>query len=149
MKKIGILSDTHGTLMREAIDILKTCDLIIHAGDFSSKAIARRIEAIAPTYLVRGNNDFWIPYGELQELTFVIERVQFFLIHNRYDIRHIPEDTDIVIYGHTHLYSALEEEGRLWLNPGSAWHGRYGDAPSMVVMEVDKGSYSYKRILLD
>ena len=33
MKKIGIISDTHGLLRPEILGILKGCDCIIHAGD--------------------------------------------------------------------------------------------------------------------
>ena len=33
MKKIGIISDTHGLLRSEILEILKDCDCIIHAGD--------------------------------------------------------------------------------------------------------------------
>ena len=32
MKKIGIISDTHGLLRSEILEILKDCDCIIHAG---------------------------------------------------------------------------------------------------------------------
>ena len=37
MKKIGIISDTHGLLRPEILEILKGCDCIIHAGDHSCK----------------------------------------------------------------------------------------------------------------
>ena len=32
-KKIGIISDTHGLVRKEAIMALKGCEMIIHAGD--------------------------------------------------------------------------------------------------------------------
>ena len=35
-KKIGIISDTHGLLRPEVLEILKTCDCILHAGDSGS-----------------------------------------------------------------------------------------------------------------
>jgi predicted phosphodiesterase len=31
--KVGVIADTHGLLRPEAIDFLKRCDLIVHAGD--------------------------------------------------------------------------------------------------------------------
>ena len=31
--KIGIISDTHGLLRTEVLDILQSCDCIFHAGD--------------------------------------------------------------------------------------------------------------------
>ena len=36
-KKIGIISDTHGLLRPEILEILKTCDCILHAGDVTSR----------------------------------------------------------------------------------------------------------------
>ena len=51
--KVGILSDTHGLLRPEVERILEKCDKIVHAGDFDNKETARRLEQIAPTYMVR------------------------------------------------------------------------------------------------
>ncbi len=39
MKKIGIISDTHGLLRPEILEILKDCDCIIHAGDVNKPEI--------------------------------------------------------------------------------------------------------------
>ena len=39
MKKIGIISDTHGLLRSEILEILKDCDCIIHAGDVNKPEI--------------------------------------------------------------------------------------------------------------
>ena len=39
MKKIGIISDTHGLLRPEILKILKDCDCIIHAGDVNKPEI--------------------------------------------------------------------------------------------------------------
>lgn len=36
-KKIGIISDTHGLLRPEVLEILKTCDCILHAGDVTGR----------------------------------------------------------------------------------------------------------------
>ena len=34
-KKIGIISDTHGLLRPEVLEILRTCDCILHGGDIN------------------------------------------------------------------------------------------------------------------
>ncbi len=41
-KKIGIISDTHGLLRSEVLEILKTCDCILHAGDVDRPEILDR-----------------------------------------------------------------------------------------------------------
>ena len=41
------------------------------------------------------------------------------MVHEKKDVPWNLEETQIVIYGHTHKYEEREKEGRLWLNPGS------------------------------
>ncbi len=149
MTKIGIISDTHGVLRPSMLRILSGCDKIIHAGDFDTEEAAKTLDRMAPMYMVRGNCDLWIPAGELATLAFQIEELNFFLVHNRFYAGSVPEDTDVVVYGHTHLYSAQEEEGgRMWLNPGSACRGRFQEPATMAVMTVDGRKYSVRKFIL-
>ena len=39
MKRIGILSDTHGLLRPQVIEALSGCDQILHAGDIGDAAV--------------------------------------------------------------------------------------------------------------
>ncbi|MBS5305467.1 MAG: metallophosphoesterase family protein [Clostridium sp.] len=55
--KIGIISDTHNLLREEVIGYLNSCDLIIHAGYICNKAILLKLNSIAKTVAVKGNND--------------------------------------------------------------------------------------------
>ena len=57
MQKIGVLSDTHGKLREEIIDILQECDVILHAGDINTPKVLEQLRSIAPVYVVRGNAD--------------------------------------------------------------------------------------------
>ena len=148
MTKVGVISDTHGILRSGAVRILQKCDKIIHAGDFDTERIAKELDRIAPMYMVRGNNDMFIPYGQLETLRFTIEEVNFFVVHNRYRIHEIPEETDIMIHGHTHVYSEQMSGGVLFLNPGSAWMSRKMSPPSMAVLTVSGSTYKVEKILL-
>ena len=56
-KKIGIISDTHGLLRPEVLEILRTCDCILHGGDINKPEILDQIRPLASVYVVRGNND--------------------------------------------------------------------------------------------
>lgn len=56
-KKIGIISDTHGLLRQEVLDILQNCDCILHAGDFDRPEILEQLRYLGSIYAVRGNND--------------------------------------------------------------------------------------------
>lgn len=144
--KVAIISDTHGMLRQEVYDTLLECDKIIHAGDFDTEEMGELLDDIAPMYMVRGNNDWWIPYGQLQQLTFEIDGVKFFLIHNRMDIREVPEDTDVVVFGHTHQYYECKMGEQLWFNPGSCGRKRFGLPLTMAIMTIKDGKYKIKRI---
>jgi uncharacterized protein len=57
---IGVISDTHiphriSELPSAALDALRGCDLILHAGDMEDPGVLDQLAHIAPTYGVRGN----------------------------------------------------------------------------------------------
>ena len=54
---LGVISDTHGLLRPQAIDALRGCDLIIHAGDVGAPEVIDALRGVAPTFAVRGNVD--------------------------------------------------------------------------------------------
>ena len=57
MVKIGVISDTHGLLREEVLEILRDCDCIFHGGDINNQGVLDALGKIAPVYVVRGNND--------------------------------------------------------------------------------------------
>ena len=73
MKKIGIISDTHGLLRPEILGILKGCDCIIHAGDVNKPEILDTLRMMGSIYVVRGNNDKDWAEGMAKTLHFTIE----------------------------------------------------------------------------
>src|SRR6266849_9635124 len=54
---IGVISDTHGLLRPEALELLRGSEHIIHAGDIGSPEIVPALEQIAPVTAIRGNID--------------------------------------------------------------------------------------------
>jgi len=57
MKKIGLLSDTHGYWDKRYQQYFAECDEIWHAGDIGSMEIAEKLSEIAPLRAVYGNID--------------------------------------------------------------------------------------------
>src|ERR1700687_3055700 len=57
VKRIGLISDTHGLLREEAVEALRGSELIIHAGDVGKPEILEALKKIAPVVAVRGNVD--------------------------------------------------------------------------------------------
>ena len=99
--RVGILSDTHGLLRPQVKDILKTCDVILHGGDINRETIIKELEAFAPLYVVRGNNDKEWAEGMPEELSFSLEGVSFYMVHNKKGASHESvSGADVVVYGH-------------------------------------------------
>jgi putative phosphoesterase len=145
--RIGIISDTHGLLRQEVLERLQTCDYIIHGGDITGLDILERLKAIAPVFVVRGNNDMeeWTEILE-EEIYFEIGGIHFYMIHNIKSAPKKPPSVDVIIYGHSHKYYCKEKSGVLWLNPGSCGRKRFNLPVSMVMMEIDDGKYKTWRI---
>lgn len=57
MKKIGLLSDTHGYIDEKYRIHFADCDEIWHAGDIGSVAVADYLSGLAPLRAVYGNID--------------------------------------------------------------------------------------------
>ena len=146
-KKIGIISDTHGLLRPEILEILKTCDCILHAGDVTRPELLDELRCLASIYVVRGNNDGEWAAEIAKTLRFRIEGVEFFMTHNKKDVAWELGSTQVVIFGHTHSYFEKTIDGRLWLNPGSCGRSRFGQDISMAVMTVENGTYHVDKIV--
>ena len=148
MKRVIVLSDTHGLLRSEVLEYLSQADIIIHGGDINTQAIVDKLREYAPLYIVRGNNDKdWA--AELPQcLTFTIEGVRFFLVHNKKDVLSDLSDTNVVIYGHSHKYACEERNGVLWLNPGSCGRRRFDQEITFAVMTVDGGHIQVEKVII-
>ncbi len=147
--RIAVLSDTHDVLREEVLEQIRLADAVIHAGDISKSEIVDRINANlkkdAQLFLVRGNAD-----GDWAEkipdiLEFRLEQLRFFVVHNRKKAV-IPDNSDIVIFGHTHRFQAETMDGRLWLNPGACGRRRFRSELSMAVLQIEGKRWQIEKI---
>ena len=148
MMRIGVISDTHGLLREEVLEILRGCDCILHAGDINNRGVLDTLEQIAPVYAVRGNNDKEWAEHMPHYLTVQLEGLKIFMVHNKKEIQNLPPDADIVIFGHSHKYLEQEIDGKHWLNPGSCGKRRFGQEISFAVLTIDGENYRVKKIIL-
>ena len=131
---IGVIADTHGLLRPEAIDVLRGCDFILHAGDIGRQAVLSELEFIAPTYAIGGNIDKGGWAQDLPQKDFLeIDGCYFYLTHSleALDLDPAAADIDAVIFGHTHWPESYTKEGVLYFNPGSAGPLRQKSTVSM------------------
>lgn len=148
-KRVGIISDTHGLLRPQVLEILKTCDCILHGGDVNSPELLDKIRYIGNLYLVRGNNDRDWAEGLAKTLRFNIEGVEFFMVHNKKDVDWDLGGAQVVVFGHSHKYFEKEIDGRLWLNPGSCGRRRFNQEITMAVMTVENGRFRVEKVMID
>ena len=148
MKHIAILSDTHGLLREQVLVELAAADCSIHAGDINTPQIVETIQQLGESYVVRGNNDKDWAMSLPKSINVIIEGVRFFIVHNKKDIPKLLTNVDVVIYGHSHKYSADVVNGVLFLNPGSCGKRRFDLEITMCRMTVDAGKYQYEKVLI-
>ena len=139
MKRILILSDTHGLLRPEVLARAALADAILHVGDVSTPAVLDELRALAPTHAVRGNNDKNWPSPLPDTLTVELEGLHIFLFHNKKDAPAPPLAADLIVYGHSHRYSEQTRDGTLWLNPGSCGKRRFDQEITFCELLADNG----------
>ena len=126
--KIGILSDTHSKFKRakKALDLLlqNGAEFIIHAGDIVELETLKLLHNCGQKYIaVYGNNDAHL-VSYHNEYNLVQEPYYFKLAETKFKLMHLPfymtPDTEVVLFGHTHIFKSEFTNGTLFLNPGEA-----------------------------
>jgi len=137
--QLGLISDTHGLLRPEALRALEGSTLILHAGDVGRPEILPALRAIAPVIAVRGNIDTgpWaapLPAAAMAQLG----GARIYILHNLQDLDVDPRAAgfQIVVSGHSHRPGWREENGVLYLNPGSAGRRRFGLPVTLATLDV-------------
>lgn len=136
MKKIALLSDTHGVLDSRFFPHFKDSDEIWHAGDIGSINIIDTLNEIAPTKAVYGNIDNHIlRQSHKATLLFKCEKVDIMMTHiggypGNY-AKGIKEkiklyEPKLFICGHSHILKVMYDKKHnvLHMNPGAI--GNYG-----------------------
>jgi uncharacterized protein len=127
------------------VELLRTAELILHAGDVSSVAALEELQALGRrVQAVHGNAD----EPELRRLlpeTLVVEveRVRIGMLHvpgpragREARLAGRFPGADAVVYGHTHVPQA-ERVGGVWiLNPGSPTERRRAPSRSMLMLDA-------------
>jgi putative phosphoesterase len=140
--RIGIISDTHGLLRPEAVELLQGSEHIIHAGDIGAPEIVGELEKIAPVSAIRGNVDTQAWARRFAE-TEVVELAGLFLyvIHdaNAIDLNPKAAGFAAVISGHSHKPKQEAKDGVLYFNPGSAGPRRFKLPISVGRLTISEG----------
>ena len=146
MHKIAIISDTHDLIRSSVTEVLKECEVILHAGDISSRAVLNELQQIAPLYVVRGNADEAWGMDLPKFIDSEVCGLRFYMTHKKKDLPASLEGYDLVICGHSHKYEERKEGDVTFLNPGSCGPRRFIQAVTMAVAVVSEKGMTIRRI---
>ena len=132
MKRIGLLSDTHGYIHPRLFTFFENVDEIWHAGDFGNLETADKLAAFKPLIGVYGNIDGHDVRAVCpQHQRFMCEEVDVWMTHiggypGKYERHVMPEifrnPPNLFISGHSHILKVIYDKKLdfLHMNPGAA-----------------------------
>lgn len=136
MKRIGIISDTHGHYELKLETFFKDCDEVWHAGDVGKEEVLSEYANFPLLRAVHGNIDDWKVRASCPVVQrFQCEDVRVLMTHiGGYPGRYQPElrilmkesSADLVICGHSHILKVMfdKQNDCLFINPGAI--GKHG-----------------------
>lgn len=153
MKRIGILSDTHGFWDDKYLFHFADCDEIWHVGDIGSDIITNKLEEFRPLRAVYGNIDGGIIRQKYSEtLRFKIEDCNVLMKHiggypGRYDASVRKElyerPPQLFVSGHSHILKVIFDKqlSCLHINPGAAGKQGWQQVRTLVKITIDRDKF--------
>lgn len=148
MKRIGVLSDTHGVVPRQVYSFFEECDELWHAGDMGA-GVYDELCRFKPLRAVYGNMDGYdLRYRVPATSLFTCEGLKVLLTHIGGWPGHYPPDIlkilkddrpDIFVCGHSHILKVMydKELNLLHINPGAAGRQGFHKVGTMVRFTID------------
>lgn len=150
MKKILLISDTHGYIDDRIIQYAKESDETWHAGDIGELKVVDEIKKVTTLRAVHGNIDNSKIRAEYAEdLRFKIEDMEIWITHiggypNRYNLRIRQEinsnPPDVFICGHSHILKVINDNklNLLHINPGAIGKHGFHQVRTMIRFQIIK-----------
>ena len=148
MKKILLISDTHGYIDEKIIKYANQVDEIWHAGDIGDISVTDTLKTIKPLKAVYGNIDNQKIRSEFPlHNRFLCEKVDVWITHiggypKKYNPKIIDKlrsnPPDLFICGHSHILKVINDKelNLLHINPGAI--GKHGlhNVRTMIQFEI-------------
>ena len=159
MKKILLISDTHGYIDEKIIKYANQVDEIWHAGDIGDISVTDTLKTIKPLKAVYGNIDDQKIRSEFPlHNRFLCEKVDVWITHiggypKKYNPKIIDElrsnPPDLFICGHSHILKVINDKelNLLHINPGAI--GKHGlhNVRTMIQFEINGDKIEYLSIV--
>lgn len=164
MLRVAVLSDTHSPRRwkrcpPKVARALDRADLILHAGDVCVAETLDELSGYAPVHVVLGNNDGpdVAAWGAPPTLELDLGGVRTAMIHDSGPVkgrgarlRRLFPDTELVVFGHSHIPWDETYEGQRAVNPGSPTDRRRQPHATMAELVVEgPGRYDVRIVTVD
>ena len=148
MKKILVLSDTHGYIDDRIEYYARNSDEVWHAGDIGSLEVLKKLEEKSFFRGVYGNIDNHLLRKSLSEFEiFEIDKLKFLLIHIAGNPKNLSSKVknllnfhrpNVLVCGHSHILKVefLKSKNILYLNPGAAGKFGFHKIRTMIKFEI-------------
>ncbi|OJU25030.1 MAG: YfcE family phosphodiesterase [Sphingobacteriales bacterium 41-5] len=149
MKRIGLISDTHGFLDESVFKHFAQCDEVWHAGDFGNIDLVEALQKFRPLRGVYGNIDGQEIRSVFPEVNiFNCEGVKVMMKHiGGYPPKYNPETKKQIIAeqplhfnsGHSHILKIIYDDKQqcLHMNPGAAGNQGWHKVKTIVRFTID------------
>ena len=151
MKKILLLSDTHGHIDDTILKYVDLADEVWHAGDIGDLLVTDEIKKRKPLRAVYGNIDGAQARAEFPlHNRFVCEGLDVWITHiGGYPGKYVPgikaqlaqNPPKLFICGHSHILKVMPDRSLdlLHMNPGAAGISGFHKVRTMLRFEIDNG----------
>ena len=160
---IATIADTHlprgnRRLSERCVELLRSAELILHAGDVSTAETLDAMRALGPPlHAVQGNVDCARLRDELPlELRLAVGGVAIGVVHDAGPARgrlarmrrRFP-DADAVVFGHSHIPLHERADAFQIFNPGSPTERRRSPHHTMGLAHLARGVVEFELVTLD
>ncbi|MEG1573706.1 MAG: metallophosphoesterase family protein [Bacteroidales bacterium] len=159
MKRIGLLSDTHGYWDERYVKYFSDCDEIWHSGDIGSMDVIEKLQAIKPLRAVYGNidgHDIRGTYPKHQH--FELEGAKIWMTHiGGYPGHYSPEVTpeiyhrppNLFVSGHSHILKVQYDKtlNLLHINPGAAGISGFHQVRTLIRFCINAGEFKDMEVI--
>ena len=159
MKKILLISDTHGFLDDKIIAHCKNADEIWQAGDIGNYSLVESLKKIKPLRAVYGNIDDQSIRNEFKiDCKFSVEQIKVWMTHiggypGNYKKRILEGleeyKPDLFICGHSHILKVIHDRkyNFLHINPGAIGKHGFHQKRTMVRFIIDNGDINNLEVI--
>ena len=162
MSRVGLVADTHlprgsRRVPDECVTALRTCDLIVHAGDFTSLEALEWFAGLGPgLHGVHGNvDDERVRAALPAELELDLDGFRLAVLHDAGPsagrlgrMRERFPGAAALVFGHSHLPLHEAAEGFEIFNPGSPTERRRAPRRSFGLLELRAGKARFRHVWL-